>query len=691
MIRQRNIGHIVKLVAPLLAVFISSCGGGGKSSTEQAPETQAFTTSVDQYTIDSSLASSSIAQRISTISSPLDEAGVNNSLKANSKTSNLIIAADATDTPILLALSGRDTKISVSSTARALAYVLAATIDRPNDVDLSILRSEIELSQFIDLEAAIQQSIDAGQIPIDSEKVLSETSNLIYSALARIDGKLSAPANAQRLSAQAINVSSVDYDIFNESQATSRIWLSEGPANGVSIKNRTFLTWKAATSSSNSFDTPTYTKIPPLSVTLKQLLFYYAGSESITDVTSGNHFYLKVYQDKETERENITRMVSSLIFAIVDVSTAGVNLKPSQAEKCALTIAKDLFASATFVDLVANPSSENFAAYAKDLGGRVYERINLCSTTDPESPSTGQSNIEKLVNSKFMTRFNRALQILTVTRTATRSFGSFWQYINHARDSYELELCEYSSVIRPCVRRIAINSAAVTTSPGETVNFNYSTFGDGNSQIVPTPNLYITSDNTSIFTVVGYTNGVASIKGVAPGEATLSLIDPVTGVELKQVPVLVGSSSSVKINSASCDFTLQIPCIDRGICGNGTNDGSAVATRVTASATASGPIGSNLNIAQASNLGRIGDWALVSCGSWSLQEDPWIRNGGQYPLTSHCVRELGQPAETEITASLGYMINPTQYSSGETTTRSIGLIINGSNAQDNTTAICTKP
>lgn len=555
----------------IIAIFsylIVACGGGGESNkartsslsssivlnsslssishsnisslSSSAETTSSSTSSINNFpevpiknitpSLTSEAAALDIALTIEKLESPIATAGLGQTLSIiDNDGENIIFATNSKGEVIFI---GSDLHgISIETTAKYLAYIGLLASDNPAELPSNDVRPFLEeASTYSELVANVKSELEKG-IPLSKSDVIGEhISNVVLEAqntyaqllsneLLSVSAKVTKPYNIPKL----------DYYIIDEA-ADEKFWIANGDQQSVTVNNRTFLYWSArSTDLANGASLSESTIIPPLKTTTAQLVAFYAGSESKTNIPTRLRTELTIGQSQEAINANSVLLVTRSTFAIIDLAFAALKISPPNAQTCVINAANILTTNPSFARFVTNPSASGFREIFESIDSlEVLQLVPECA------------NATAVTNNSWYKSINEILIPFRAARSGNSAFGTLYQLIKYSNKNYSFELCRYAQLIGPCVRRLTGSSEIIELEIDETETLHINAFDDDNI-LIPTPSLNISSSDNSVATVDPVNSlGKIMMKGVSAGSANLIATDPVTGVKLeKPVSIVV--------------------------------------------------------------------------------------------------------------------------------------------------------
>lgn len=467
--------------------------------------------------------------KVTTIISPFATAKIGDKL-INSSNANpaasLLIGVDASGDTKLLRYEESEGPLSADSTLYALVRLGLNIADLPQDMEANAPQKFIRSSSMYaaGLESVRAALSDASPAPLLSQQVIDNVSYIVQDAIRMASQPIALATLGTYTLASSVNVPvpSLPYYFWNISTSTDKVWLVEEP--GLVLKNRSFLAWHVETDIGTIKASEAIAL--PIKQTKAQLWAYYADSESSTPIQEPNEkFLIKLDQNDASRLINVQLIITKSIYSILEVSLGAAKISPSKIQKCALNVAKVVVTDSKFAALLNNLSPTEIVNYTWDKKFDIFSAVLSSCTKDGDADDqTVQNLIAKFVGDDWLSHLNIIYRSMKAARTTAAAYGTFSQFLAHAKDTVSAEICRYNGAISRCIERIEIDAInMMVNSQSDLVIRLY----DSSNQLLPIPSsLLISIDKSEIAkpTATGY-----GVKGISVGNARLTISDKMSG------------------------------------------------------------------------------------------------------------------------------------------------------------------
>ncbi|MCH7393769.1 DUF1566 domain-containing protein [Acinetobacter dispersus] len=446
----------------IISTLLISCGGDNKSKTQNEPINSTQPTVLLKKTIQPQIStdvSLEDSKKIAYVSSQNSISPKGKPLEIeviDLKKQGLLIAADASENPLLLSIE-ENNPIGIDSTAYAVVVILMKFADLPSDISVESITSKIRSApSFNDLKKSIEQNLSENIIAFDDENTIEVASDVLDEAI-RANVKTSVSQrtlvlnNEEKISdinAIAESESILPYYFFKLNDATEKIWLSDAESSGITLNNRTFITWNVVLKNANG-EQVFKDKIGPMIKTdLQKYAAFYKDSESKIKIPTsliGNQFTIEVGQNADTDNINAINLLERSTFAIIDISTGFLGASQSKVQECSIAVSKALIRDPAFSRAITSTNSQDWKNYIKSLFPKIPDLITKsCNTV---STKGGFEN-GTLVAKKLLGKINNAFE---VARETFSTISGFYQMSTHIRKIYSKELCFENGQVENCI------------------------------------------------------------------------------------------------------------------------------------------------------------------------------------------------------------------------------------------------
>lgn len=442
----------------LVSTILVSCGGDNESKSGNEPSNNLQPTVLQKKTIQPQISSDvslednkkivyiSSQTSISPKGKPLDIEVIDINKQG------LLVAADSSENPLLFTIES-NTPIGIDSTAYGLVAILMKFADLPSDISVDSITSKIRSTpSYNQLKELIKQNLSESIIAFDSEETINTATKVLDEAI-RANEQPSIMQRSLTLSSgdkvMSVSESILPYYFFRLNEATEKVWLSDPDSSGITLNNRTFITWNVVLKNANGQQVFNQ-KIGPMNKTdYQKYLAYYKDSESKLKIPTslvGNQFTIEVGQNAETDNINAINLLEKSTFAIIDISTGLIGATKSKVQECSIAITRALVRDDAFSRAITGTNAQDWQNYIKSLFPKIPGLITKSCNTST-SKGTGFEN-GTLIVKKLFGKISNAFE---VGRDTFSTISGFYQMNTHIRKTYSKEMCFENGQVENCI------------------------------------------------------------------------------------------------------------------------------------------------------------------------------------------------------------------------------------------------
>ena len=348
-------------------------------------------------------------------------------------------------------------------------------------------------------------------------------------------------------------------------------------------------------------------------------LFYLInGASPIAVPGNGNAFNIQAYQSVTSKSANILLILENTIS--LALGFAG-ELTASKSCKSDLSVA--ILNSSGLARLTDEISSANaIEAIKSGFSPGNWPNLGNALLTCTLAAGTKPSTLIKFIGgvSASLAGFGVVSSGIQGGYLAEQVAATF---INWDAPPVSVGICENSGLIENCSASLSIQNTIPTLTVGQSSELSVNAKDAFGSATSPLSGQVWSSSNTAVATV----DNSGKVVGKGPGQATITVEDPVSSISAIAEISIVSGVANVSISSARCISP-----------GTSINGGIA---QFSVAGTASGDIEGVFSIAAWGNPDLsaqfIVDPVTYNCGGWTQTE-----NVGSHAMT--CTRRQGQPA-----------------------------------------------
>lgn len=469
------------------------------------------------------------AAAIEQFATPVGSAPRNQLLPApgNYGAESLVLALNASGRPLLLGLSdAARPALSAESMAVTLTRVAAELVVAPPGVTRERIETAVRAApSFASLVAAIDAALTRGEAPLESATVIETATSTARETLETL--RPATTLQAQR-AAGAAAAAPAEEVVFWQDGATNRLWLEDVTATpDLVFKNRSFLVWQVST------DTGIRFHAPAMETTFGQLLAYYGGAESSTDIkgkSPNQIMVVTVDQSAATLRENAIALGVRSLFGALMLVTGGLNLELSHVKKCAMQLAETMVNTPEFAAWVAQPSKQTRDKYLDALFKTLPFKLALGCLAPTSGRELVEATLELIMANVFMP--------FQAARTGAAMADHSAQLIELKKTPVTKTICKRAGTVAPC-GDLTLLQTAWELDVGDSLQLQLALKQADGSFIILGPadvpnNLAWSSNAPGVASV----DASGKVLGLTDGPAIVS-VSTADGVELGKVQIFV--------------------------------------------------------------------------------------------------------------------------------------------------------
>lgn len=502
----RKFRSVVVLIAGV-SVLVACGGGGGGNTSESTPPSQSLPASEEIKTavaLDSAIPAS-IAASIVKISSPTETTVLGapvSVVSAGPNGESIVLAADASDNIVLAALaSTATTTLSVDSTALVLARLAIGPV--PQGLSAAQVNSFIRsASGYVNLVAAVSQSLDAGAAPSTNAAVLQKVAAVAAQVAPMIAGAISPSiAKAAALISNDRVTPPLPFAVIVDALGTSPVQITGSSGHAITVTNNMPIAWSAISTSASGSERD-------------NVLVFAKGKEAVFS-DGGKGFNLTVEQTSGSRIDTMGDVVSK-IFNIAVVAIPASTCTTVSLKAGVVALLKGY-----------NPASATWDQFVS-IADPMFTPANVLKLIEKCVPTPKYQALASFLSP--INKFIKGLSIAPASYDAYTLIGQISYAKHYYVESRTVGVCqdELRNIIN-CAKSFVFTPKLLRAQVG--VNLKPHTQltaldAKGNPTAIPAGLIYSATDGNSFLSVDAGTGDTLTKKA---GSSSIIVTDPATG------------------------------------------------------------------------------------------------------------------------------------------------------------------